>query len=147
MKRNNIESLRTENKMLPVGTERWSDYYQCVIVKVNEYSVAGEKDRKKADYLRNKQWQLKQNFVWEQVNRKKLPWRHIVVFLDGDRKNYAPDNLYAVPLAVVGNVEKWGMHSENPEVYKTALRYGELYFSMMKEAPQTMDKAKHSGVI
>lgn len=147
MKRNGIESLRAENKMLPVGTERWSNYYQCIIVKVTEYSVAGIADKKKADYLRNKQWKLKQNLVWEQTHGKILPWRHIVVFLDGDRTNYDPDNLYAVSLAVAGSVEKWKLHSEHPDIYKTALRYGELYFAMIKEDPLLMDRAKHSGLI
>lgn len=142
MKRNGIESKRQANKMLPVGSEKWSDYYQCMMVKVNEYSVIGEPDKKKRDRLRNAQWKMKQNLVWEQTTGKQLPWRYCVMFLDGDRTNYQPENLYAVPLQVAGSVEKWKMHSEDPEIYKSALMYGELYYEMMKRSPEMMDKLK-----
>ena len=53
-----------------------------------------------------------------------------MVFLDGNRMNYNPDNLYAVPLNVAGTIEKMRMHSENAEIYKTALIWGKLYYAM-----------------
>lgn len=132
MGRSGIESARKERIAKPIGYEYYSRYYDCMVVKVS---------------MERQGWKLKQNLVWEQTHDKKLPKNHVVVFLDGNRKNYNPSNLFAVPLNVVGNVEKWNMHSESPEIYKTALRYGELYFVMMREAPQIMDRAKRSGII
>lgn len=130
MARNGIETQHDKrNDPAPAGTERWSEYYQCMMVKAKCVSVAGMgSDRKERDRVRNSQWVLKQNLIWEMKTGMKLPWRHVVVFLDGDRRNYDPDNLYAVPLNVAGTIEKMRMHSENAEIYKTALIWGELYF-------------------
>jgi hypothetical protein len=47
--------------------------------------------------------------------------------------NYDPDNLYAVPLQVVGTIAKMHMNSEDPDIYKTALIWGELYFELKKQ--------------
>lgn len=131
MSRNGIQATANpRNDAIPVGTEKWSDYYQCMMIKTHHVDTSGMKDKKHRDYLRNGQWQLKQNYVWEKENGKKLPWRTVVVFLDGDRRNYSPDNLYAVPLNVAGTIEKMRMHSESAEIYKTALIWGELYYAL-----------------
>lgn len=132
MKQNGIENPRKEYSQLPIGYERYSPYYDCMVVKVDDVSVSGVK---KEDYAKHRQnnWKLKQNLVWENATGKKLPWRHIVVFLDGDRMNYDPDNLYAVPLNLAGTIERMKMHSENAEIYKTSLIWGELYFQLKKD--------------
>ena len=127
MQRSGIDSVRKERTAAPIGYEYYSSYYKCIVVKVSHERTG---------------WKLKQNLVWEQANGKQLPRHSVVIFLDGSRDNYAPDNLYAVPLHVAGNVEKWQMHSEDPMIYKSALMYGELYFLLMKEAPEVMDRIK-----
>lgn len=130
MTRNGIRASGKSNKFVPIGTERYSRYYDCMMVKVSDYHVQKGESRVERDRKRNLNWKLKQNLIWEHENGKPLPWRWVVVFLDGDRMNYSPDNLYAVPLQVVGTIEKMRMHSENPEVYKTALIWGQLYFTL-----------------
>lgn len=131
MERNGIKSRAdSRNLPLPIGTERWSDYYHCVVIKVRNVSVSGVKDKRERDRLRNSQWMLKQNFVWEQEHQTPLPKDQVVVFLDGDRTNYAPENLYAERLNVIGTIEKMHMHSEDWQIYKTALIWGELYYAM-----------------
>lgn len=132
MTRNGIQTSRKRNDFAPIGTERYSDYYQCMMVKVGEYRCHKGDSRSERDYNRNANWKLKQNLIWEQTTGKELPWRWVVIFLDGDRTNYNPENLYAVPLNVAGTIEKMRMHSENPEIYKTALMWGQLYF-ILKE--------------
>lgn len=127
MKRAGIESERKEKTAMPIGYEYYNSYHKCMMVKVSNERHG---------------WKLKQILVWEEVNARQLPKHWAVIFLDGDRMNYSPDNLYAVPLHVAGNVEKWQMHSEDPMIYKSALMYGELYFAMMKEAPEVMDRIK-----
>lgn len=132
MERNQIENPRKAFSQLPIGFERYSPYYDCMVVKVDDISVKGLKHE---DYAKNRQnnWKLKQNLVWENHNGKTLPWRHIVIFLDGDRMNYNPENLYAVPLNVAGTIEKMKMHSEDTTVYKTSLIWGELYYQLKRE--------------
>lgn len=134
MSRNGIQTRHDKAKMpIPVGSEHWSDYYQCMIVKVRNVSVSGIKDQKERNRLRNSQFALKQNVVWEQANNRKLPTDCVVVFLDGDRKNYNPKNLFAAKLNEIGTIEKMNMHSENPEIYKTALIWSRLFFRMKEE--------------
>lgn len=130
MARSGIETQHDKrNNPAPAGAERWSEYYQCMMVKVKCVSVAGMgSDRKERDRVRNSQWVLKQNLIWEMKTGMKLPWRYVVVFLDGNRRNYDSDNLYAVPLNVAGTIEKMRMHSEDAEIYKTALIWGELFY-------------------
>lgn len=132
MKRNGIENPRKEYSQLPIGFERYSPYYDCMVVKVDDVSVSGA-ERENYAKLRQGNWKLKQNLVWEQSTGKTLPWRHIVVFLDGDRTNYAPENLYAVPLQVAGTIAKMKMNSEEATINKTALMWGELYYTLKRE--------------
>ena len=130
MTRNGIIASVKRNDFLPIGTERYSRYYDCIMVKVGDNHVCKEVSSQERDRKRNANWKLKQNLIWEQTTGKELPWRWVVVFLDGNRMNYEPDNLYAVPLQVMGTIERMRMHSENPEIYKTALIWGQLYFAL-----------------
>lgn len=134
MEKNQIRARVTENRHTPVGTERYSNYYQCMMVKVSESRVAGiSKDNPEYKKIRNNCWQLKQNAVWEKANGRKLKRREVVVFLDGNRMNYTPANLFAVPLEIAGSIKRMDMESEDPEIYKTALTWGKLYFEMKKQ--------------
>lgn len=76
---------------VPVGGERvGKDGY--VVVKVSEEAtVPMSKDN----------WRLKHVHVWERENGP-LPEGHCVYFADGDRRNFDPGNLVAVPRRLVG---------------------------------------------
>lgn len=76
---------------VPVGTERESkDGY--IVVKVREYaSVPMSKDN----------WELKHVHVYEQAHGA-VPDGCVVYFADGDRRNFDPANLVAVPRRLVG---------------------------------------------
>lgn len=133
MDKNSIRSKNRSNAFEPIGTERYSSYYDCMMVKVGDYHLDKSKSKKENDHLRNRNWALKQNIVWEKATGRKLKWREVVIFLDGDRTNYSPENLYAVPMNVAGTIEKMRMHSEDPDIYKTALIWGELYFLLKNQ--------------
>lgn len=45
-------------------------------------------------------WEKKQNLAWQQANGKPLPEGWVVMFADGDRRNFDPENLMAVPIEV-----------------------------------------------
>ena len=133
MNANGITASQQANNHIPVGAERYSHYYKCMMVKVADSIVSGiKKDDERFRHIRNGSWKLKQNVVWEQEHGQKLPPQHIVVFLDGNRLNYDPDNLYAVPLYIVGNIHKMRMNSENTDIYNTSLIWGELFFLLKK---------------
>ena len=138
MQKYDIPVSRKRNDFVPIGTERYNKYYDCMMVKVRDFHVNGEKGKMR-DRQRNANWKLKQNVVWEQATGKTLPWRWCVIFLDGNRMNYSPDNLWAVPLHVAGTVEKMRMHSDNPEIYKTALIWGELYHVLKRMNARVVD--------
>lgn len=133
MERNGIKASVKRNEFLAIGTEKYSDYYKCMMIKVGDYHISREDSKSQQRRKRNANWQLKQNHVWEQENKTKLPRHWVVIFLDNDRMNYSPENLFAVPLHVAGTIEKTNMHSENPVIYKTALIWGILYFIMKKQ--------------
>lgn len=128
MNRNGIKASKRNNDFLPIGTEKYSKYYECMMVKVGDYHVSSDDSKSQQNRKRNANWKLKQNYVWEQANQTTLPKYWVVVFLDNNRMNYEPKNLFAVPLQVAGTIEKLKMHSEDPIIYKTALVWGTLFF-------------------
>lgn len=77
--------------LLPIGTERiGKDGY--VVVKVREKTtVPMSKDN----------WMLKHVWAYEQAYGP-VPEGHVVYFADGDRRNFDPENLVAVPRRLVG---------------------------------------------
>jgi len=134
MNRNGISASIKSNSHVPVGTEKYSHYYKCMMVKVADSVVSGMKrDDERFRHIRNNSWKLKQNLVWEKEHGKSLPPHHVVIFLDGDRMNYQPENLYAVPLQIAGTIHKMRMDSEDPDIYRTALVWGELYFLLKRK--------------
>ena len=46
--------------------------------------------------LAEHKWQLYQRYIWEKYHHKKLKRSQTVLFLDGNRNNFAPDNLMAI---------------------------------------------------
>lgn len=73
-------------KRVEVGTERISkDGY--IEVKVKRFS-----DRPGM----NKCWRPKHHLIWEQANGKQVPASTQIVFADGNKRNFNPDNLVAV---------------------------------------------------
>ena len=125
-----IQNPREEYKPKPIGYEKWSDYYQCMIVKVKQVSVKGMKPSAERHALRQSQWQMKQNYIWEHEHGMKLPSDMMIVFLDGDRTNYDPANLYAAHLEEIGYVYRTKIASENPKIMESALLTAKLVFTL-----------------
>ncbi|NRO92861.1 HNH endonuclease [Lactobacillus helveticus] len=72
-------------------------------------------------------WQSYQRYLWEKVNHKKLKRNQIVLFLDGNRDNYKPDNLAAISrkeLAII-NREKL-LTKDNSELSKAGILIAKL---------------------
>jgi len=85
----------------PVGSERvGKDGY--LMVKVREWpTVPQTKDN----------WVFKHWAVWEEANGRPVPDGWTVFFADGDKRNFDPDNLVALPRKYIGQLN-------NPELPK-----------------------------
>ena len=75
----------------PVGTEYVGKDGYTMIKVAERATVPMSKDN----------WRLKHVWVYEQAHGK-VPAGHVVYFADGDRRNFDPDNLVAVPRSLVG---------------------------------------------
>lgn len=85
------ESHNGGRPRVPVGTERvGKDGY--VVVKVREEAVVP---------MSKDNWAFKHVHVYEQEHGP-VPDGHVVYFADGDRRNFDPSNLVAVPKRLVG---------------------------------------------
>lgn len=59
-------------------------------------TITKHKDGYRFIKLAEHKWQLYQRYVWEKYHHEKLKRSQTVLFLDGNRDNYAPDNLMAI---------------------------------------------------
>lgn len=87
----------------PVGSERINkDGY--TLVKTAEPNV----------------WKLKHKLIWEAANGK-TPKGCVVTFLDGDKRNFALENLVLISQAENAMMERFNLRSKNPEFTKTGI--------------------------
>lgn len=105
----------------PIGAEHfWGD---CLWVKVrNEFTRAGRHSYRDC-------WERKHKYVWEQAYGK-IPEGHVLLFLDGDVRNCALENLYCTTNAIRAMMSRYKWHFENAEAKKTAIKWCELYYAL-----------------
>lgn len=70
-------------------------------------------------------WVQKQRYIYEQTYGK-IPEGYIVIFLDSNRTNFDPDNLYAVPRSIHARMSQNHWYTESREHTLTAIRLCEL---------------------
>lgn len=99
---------------LPIGTEKkLADGYTWV--KVDDQLCA----------KKNVNWKQKQRLIWEQHNGP-IPEGMFVTFLDGNRENFAIENLALITRAEHARLNQSGLRSEDPEITATALQIAKL---------------------
>jgi hypothetical protein len=86
----------------PVGTER--DICGYIEVKVS--------NRRKPP---RKNWVLKQRHIWEK-KKKKIPKNHVIVFADGNTRNFELDNLILISRNELAVMNKNGLIYNNKEL-------------------------------
>jgi hypothetical protein len=59
-----------------------------------------------------KNWKAKHRIIWEKA-RGKIPRGHVVIFADGDKRNFAPDNLLMISQKELGVMNLQGLISPN----------------------------------
>ena len=127
IKRNKNTGLFTKERahsgdvanMRKIGTERTRAGY--VWIKLSHTYTPGKKSN--ADMC--KDWMPKHRYVYEQAHGK-IPDGWIVVFLDRDRCNFSPDNLYAVPRCVHVRMSANGWYTDNRELTLAAIKLCQL---------------------
>lgn len=101
--------------ILPIGTER--NHGDRIVVKIAHPN----------------KWQIKQNYVWEQLHDDIVQDDEVVIFLDRDRTNFSPDNLRKIKRNVALNLGKSHLMDSNPVITETAVMMWELH-DKVKEA-------------
>lgn len=96
----------------PVGTER---------VNTDGYTEIKVADPKK--------WRAKHVILWEQANGP-VPKRHAVIFGDGNRSNFEPDNLILVSRRELAVVNKMGLIQNDADLTRTGIVIADIYLKI-----------------
>ena len=100
---------------VPVGSERVNaDGY--IDVKVHDYTG---KDSKK-------NWKGKHIITWERHHGRKVPDGHAVIFGDGNRRNFDPENLILVSRAQLARMNQSGLIKNDAALTKTGAVVADL---------------------
>lgn len=105
----------------PIGAEKLTkDGY--TLVKIND----------KPKGKKNENWILKERLIWEKKHGKKLPEDYRIVFLDGNKKNFDPDNLEAITIVEHGWLNRNGLRYKNAEATRIAVKLARQESKMNK---------------
>lgn len=94
----------------PVGTER--------------VNADGYVDIKIADPAK---WRGKHLLVWEKHNGRPVPPGHVVIFGDGNRRNFDPDNLILVSRKQLATLNKKNLIQNDAELTRTGIIIADIY--------------------
>lgn len=109
----------------PIGSERKSGIDVWV-------KVANDWQPQRLALTKNPNWQRKKDYVWERHYGEK-PKGGLIVFLDGNRDNFAPENLYCVSRVVNFMMVKNKWYTTNRDLTLTAIKYCELFYALRGE--------------
>lgn len=95
---------------LPVGSERINgdDYVDIKIADPNK-------------------WRGKHLIVWEKHHGRPVPKGHVVLFGDGNRRNFDPNNLILVSRAQLAVLNKNGLIQDDAELTRTGIILADIY--------------------
>lgn len=101
---------------IPIGSERvGKDGY--IQVKVRTRSPVP---------CANKCWRPKHHLVWEEANGQEVPPKTMIVFADGNKRNFDPGNLVAVPRRLWAVIARQKIAYADREGLETAMALAEL---------------------
>ena len=92
----------------PVGSER---------INTDGYAAVKVADPKK--------WREKHAVIWESINGP-IPKGHVVVFGDGNKQNFSPDNLILISRRQLAVVNKHGLIYNSAELTKIGLKIADI---------------------
>lgn len=106
-----------KGRSIPLGTERVEARDGYVEVKVSYRSSRPGK---------NDCWRTKHRLVWEEANGKPVPPYTMIVFADGDKRNFDPENLVAVPRRQWAVISQQGIPYWDAESLNFAMNVAKL---------------------
>ena len=106
----------------PIGYER---------VNRDGYVEVKIADRPSNPYC-NDNFKAKHRLVWEQANGRPVPPSTVIVFADGDKGNFDPDNLVAVPRSAWSLIQREGYQYTDRETLLRAVDIANLRSSIFK---------------
>lgn len=68
-----------------------------------------------------KLWKSKHVIVWEEHNQKQVPEGHVVIFGDGDKRNFDPDNLILVSRGQLAMMNTKGLIQNDADLTRTGV--------------------------
>ncbi len=109
----NKTSFKRGNKphnYVPVGSERVNgdDYVDIKIADPNR-------------------WRGKHLIVWEQYNGRTVPKGYVVIFGDGNRRNFGPENLILISRAQLAVMNKHHLIQDNAELTRSGVILADIY--------------------
>lgn len=115
---NTVEKNRNYTRRVPLGTTvDDGDGYLKIKVGV-EYSSSG--------------WVRYHRYLYEQRHGK-MPKGYKIMFLDGNKQNYADDNMLAVPASYFALMNKLNLRSEFPDINLASVKWCDLYSALKKK--------------
>jgi hypothetical protein len=113
-------SSRDGNGKKPIGT----------LSKSNGYAVV-KTDNVKSD--RWKSWTMLHRYIYQQYYGP-IPKGKNIVFLNNDKTDARPENLYAVDNKIMQIMRANGWFSTEPAITLTAIKWCELFYALRQEA-------------
>lgn len=83
----------------------------------------------------NANWRSKHVLVWEEAHGP-VPSGNMVIFLDGDRRNHALDNLALCPYDVGMEINRRGLRFTDPEATKAGMLIGRLCLEIRRRSKE-----------
>lgn len=87
-------------------------------------------------------WQTYQRYIWETHYQKKLSKNMIIIFLDGNKRNFSINNLAAVTREESLYINRHHLHFDNKDLSKTGMLIAKL---AVKAKVKERSKAKTNG--
>lgn len=112
----NETSFLTGNKhpkYRPIGSERIEK--KKVVIKVS-----------------NRKWMPKHRYLWEQINGE-IPKNHVVIFANGDNRDFKIENLILVSRAQLAVINKFDLKFDNEELTKTGIILSDLIMAVNRK--------------
>lgn len=103
----------TPHNRVPIGTERIDVKDGYIYVKIQDGHL-------------NKNWKQKHVLIWEQHNGR-VPDGHVVLFGDGDKRNFSINNLLLVSKGQLLKLNQHSLIKNNAELTRTGIIIADLY--------------------
>lgn len=100
---------------LPIGSER---------ITKDGYVEVKVRDIRGGQYYKN--WKGKHVLIWEQYHGRPVPPGHAVIFADGNKRNFDPDNLLLVSRAQLVRMNQLGLVKNDVRLTRTGIIIADL---------------------